>query len=51
MHIAKLIGKGKSQVGKLDAMLTDPHLDTINRMEICIMIDVIVTKLDYAGKI
>ena len=27
-HIAKVIGKGKSQVGKTDAILTDPHLDT-----------------------
>ena len=27
-HIAKVIGKGKSQVGKMDAILTDPHLDT-----------------------
>ena len=28
VHIAKVIGKGKSPVGKMDAILTDPHLDT-----------------------
>ena len=27
-HIAKVIGQGKSQVGKMDAILTDLHLDT-----------------------
>ena len=27
-HIAQVIGKGKSQVGKMDAILTDSHLDT-----------------------
>ena len=27
-HIAKVLGKGKSQVGKMDAILTEPHLDT-----------------------
>ena len=26
-HVAKVIAKGKSQVGKMDAILTDPHLD------------------------
>ena len=41
-HIAKVIGKGKSQVGKMDAILTDPHLDT--RITICILIHVIVPK-------
>ena len=34
-QIAKVIGKGKSQVGKMDAILTDPHLDT--RTERCIL--------------
>ena len=33
-RIAKVIGKGKSQVGKMDAILTDPHLDT--RTKVCI---------------
>ena len=27
-HIAKVIGKGKTRVGKTDAILTDSHLDT-----------------------
>ena len=27
-HIAEVIRKGKSQVGKMGAILTDPHLDT-----------------------
>ena len=30
-HIAKSTGKGKAYVGKIDATLTDLHLDTINR--------------------
>ena len=46
-HIAKIIGKGKSQVGKMDAILTDPHQDT--SIETCIMINVIVQTLEYAG--
>ena len=28
-HTAKVIGKGKSQVGKTDAILTDSHVDTL----------------------
>ena len=28
-HIAKVIGKSEAQVGKMDAILTDPHLDTM----------------------
>ena len=39
-------GKGKSQIGKLDMILTDPHIDTRNI--IGIMINVIVPKLEYA---
>ena len=31
----------------MDAILTDAHLDTINRIKICIMV-VIVPKLEYA---
>ena len=27
-HIAKTMGKGKSQIGKMDATPTDPHLNT-----------------------
>ena len=39
--------KGKSRVGKMDAILTDPHLDT--KIKKCIMMNVIVPKLEYAG--
>ena len=42
------IGKGKSQVGKMDAILTDPHLDMIKR---CILMHVIVPKVEYAGEV
>ena len=48
-HIAKVIGKGKSQVAMMDAILTDPHLDT--RIKICIWITVVVPKLEYAGEV
>ena len=40
--MVKVIGKGKLQVGKVDAIRTDPHLDT--RIKICILINVIVPK-------
>ena len=39
-HIAKVIGKGKAHVGKMDAILTDSHLDT--RIKRCILMNVIV---------
>ena len=48
-HIAKLIGKGKSQVGRMNAILTDLRLDT--RIKICILMNVIVPKLEYAGEV
>ena len=35
--------------GKMDAILTDPHLDT--RIKICILTNVIVPKLKYAKKV
>ena len=47
-HIAKVIGKDKSQVGKMDVILTDPHLDT--RIKRCILINVIVLKLRVCRK-
>ena len=46
-HMTEVIGKGKSEVGKMDAILTDPHLDTT--ITVCILINVIVQKLEYAG--
>ena len=49
MHRAKEIGKGKTHVGKMDAILTDSHLDT--RITVCILMNVIVLKLEYAGEI
>ena len=48
-HVAKLIGKGKSQVGKMDTILTDPHFDT--RIKICNLMSVIVPKLEYEGEV
>ena len=33
----------------MGAILTDSHLDTRNKL--CIMIDVIVPKLEYAGEV
>ena len=40
-----MIGKDKSHVGMMDAILTDAHLDT--RIEICTLINVIDPKLEY----
>ena len=48
-HITKVIGKGKPQVGKMDAILTHPHLST--KIKICVLINVIVLKLGYAGEV
>ena len=47
-HVAQALGKGTSQVGRMDAILTDPHLDT--RIKICIPMIVIVPKLEYAAE-
>ena len=49
-HTAKVIGNGEAHVvvGKMEAILTDSHLDT--RIKICILINVIVPKLEYAGE-
>ena len=43
-HRKKMIEKGTAHVRKMDAILTDSHLDT----RICIMSNVIVPKLEYA---
>ena len=37
------------KVGKMDAILTDSHLDA--RIEGCILMCVIVPKLEYAGEV
>ena len=44
------MGKGKSRVGKMDAILLvgDSLLDT--RIEICILVSVTAPKLEYAGE-
>ena len=44
-----MIGKGKAHVGKMDAILTDPHLHT--RITICILVNVIVPKLEHAVEV
>ena len=54
-HIAKVIGKGKShdmyQVAKVDAILTDSHLDTIiNRIKICILMNCDCAKARMCGR-
>ena len=48
-HVAKVIGKGKSRVSKMDAILTDPRVDTGTK--ICILINVILPKLEYSGEV
>ena len=48
-HIAKVIGKGNSQVGRMNAILTDSYLDM--RIRICILINVVVPKLEYEGEV
>ena len=48
-HIAKVIEKGKLRPGKMDAILTDPHLDA--RIKICILMNVVVPKLEYAEEV
>ena len=48
-HIAKVIGKGKAHIGKMDAILTDSHLDT--RIKRYILTNVIVPRLEYAGEV
>ena len=48
-HIAKVIGKGKAHVCKMDAILTDSNLDT--RIKRCILMNVIVPKLEHAGEV
>ena len=45
-YIAKAVGKGKAHAGKMDAMLTDSHLDT--RIKRCIVINAVVPKQEYA---
>lgn len=46
-HIPKVIGKARAHVGKMVAVQTDSAHDTRNN--ICILMSVIVPKLEYAG--
>ena len=48
-HIAQVIGRDTAHVGKMDAILSDSHLDT--RIKTCILMNVVVSKLEYAGGI
>ena len=45
-HVVKVVGKGNAHVGKMDAILTESHLDT--RIKTCILTNVIVPTLGYA---
>ena len=44
-----MLGKGKAHVGKMDAILTDSHLDT--RIKRCVLMNVIGPKLEYSGEV
>ena len=45
-------GTGQStRIGGMDAILTNPHLDTINGIKMCIPINAIVPELKYAGEV
>ena len=48
--IANVVEKGKSQVGKIDAIRTDSHLDT-RFFRRCIPMNMIVPKLEYTGEV
>ena len=43
------MGKGTAHVGKMDAILTDSHLDT--RIKVCITMKMILPKLEYAVEV
>ena len=48
-HINKVIQKAKAEVGRMDVILRDSHLDTsIKRY---ILLNVMVPKLEYAGEV
>ena len=44
-----MIQKGKAEVGRMDVILRDSRLDT--RIKRCILLNVIVLKLEYAGEV
>ena len=47
--INKVIEKGKAEIGKIDVIPRDTHLDS--SIKRCILMNVIVPKLEYAGEI
>ena len=48
-NIPKVMGKGKAHLGKVDAILTNSHLDT--KINMCILMKGMVQKLEHAGEI
>ena len=47
--MAYTIGKGTANVSKMYAILTDSHHGS--RTKVCVLINVVVPKLEYAGEI
>lgn len=49
--MADVIGKGKAHVSKVDAILTDSHLQSslLIGLKVCPTMNAIVSKLEYAG--
>ena len=47
VHRAKVIRKGNAHIGKMDAILTDSHLEKKK----CILMNMIVPKLEHAGEV
>ena len=41
-HITRVLEVGKAPVSKMDAILTDSHLDTNNRIKTCILINNVI---------
>ena len=50
-HIAKVVGNGKSELGKMDGILTDPHVNTRFKIRVLIVMNVIVPKFECAGEV
>ena len=51
IHSKSNTGKGKTHVGKMDAIITDPHLGTRIKCALPGTINVFVLKLEYAGEV
>lgn len=47
-HMDEVIGNSMAQIGKVDAILKDSHLDT--GIEICFLMNAILPKLENAGQ-